>query len=198
MPRDKGELYLVDREGVEYGFSPDMAMHRDLYAVMRDGEEVEWKGVNDLVPSRSRNVVAREAPSPEEVRAAHEVLVRAEKLQPQVGVADAARSAREGGGRPTTPVSDHEDPALRPDPPQPQPPESLAADLLSPEHSVNQDGPQDRHQAERYGYRPDATEERERHDVAEYGEGDVGAEADSGQDKIGTEPAKVQAKQPAK
>lgn len=210
-------LYLIDRNGTEYGFNEDMAKHTDLYAVMQDGKQVPWKGTPKITggDTSAAMMTGDRFPTEQELLAARQLIARHENASSgSVAMAGlAAQQARQGQAaapyldpasrqapsrdqdqvqvRPPTEAEldpgkqaasrdadqtprhvgeggSIADPVPVPEPPKRQPPESRAADLLSPQHSDNQDSNQDRHQAEAAGFQPDDWEGRERQEVPKY------------------------------
>jgi hypothetical protein len=100
MPRPKGELYLVDQAGFEYGFNADMAKHTTLYAVMRDGVRVPWTGSPPVQGGPQSNVLLADDKFPTEAE-----LLQAKALSQRSGqdlqaeqVAMAAQANQAGQG----------------------------------------------------------------------------------------------------
>jgi len=181
--------YLIDRAGTEYGFNPEMAKDTTTYAVMEGGERVPYGGAPTLPAGLDAKTLVEEdrkaaedakrkdREPTEQDKAVARQLLRSYDDEQAAAVAEAglaAQKAREEG-MPEEALARLGSPAYAdttPKPPQPQPPESLAADPLSPSHSINQDAPQDRNQAEMHGYQPSDPEGRASGDTPVMGQAD--------------------------
>jgi hypothetical protein len=106
-------LYLVDKDGFEYGFSADMAKHTNLYAVMRDGKRVPWTGSPPVqgVPATDVVLADDRFPTEQELLAAKELGRRGGRDQQAEQVAMQAQQMQVGRTGPGVEGNEYDDPA---------------------------------------------------------------------------------------